>query len=819
LNVCISMILLGIVVLFADGGRHDVVEAIDDPPAVAEEPIEQSPIDQTPIVQEPEWNAGWVVGFMTDTADLTVVWEHGDVRLYVQSSQLLYSSGEVESQVVYEWFAPLQGQAWTNGEYVLIGTQLAAVGSSYEKDHGGWLAIKVSPKPTILYQETRFYGPQEVLSVTVTDQPRLFFFSVVNGSSFSEYAFDPYSPVWISTHWGLIDSTVPLTTPAKVDGMKHFADSRVFRLSDGTEVYSFVDEFGNVVYFKQRSDSFAIRHVGYELVDVKRIASSEGSPLIWGHYRNLAGDDRMAFLHSDDIFPMEPRLWEDDWQAFDRITFTRYSPEKLEGIRLRNPDYSVVDSSWYRQFPLQGAKLVSSKGSRMEFEVGGETKYISWYDVMNTADGSEVDPELIWSAPLERYTTREGLHEYDFFDYGRQSGMVLEWMHPYDYVYGYGVYNTNAPLPDGYLDALGDKYGYGMHDGADSLTTRKIGAKWYALYGRKISEFVDGDLTEIGEWPVAQSVEIGDGFSGHGPRDFVRAGNYWFVADTEASRVIKMNDRMEVVAELAVPTPDRILVDGKRLNVDSLTSIWTVDLDLQVMEIKTKPFASSAKLNKLVNEYFSDQQRYVDQESGITWYYLGGMLYQYNEGKQEFRTLFMSYNENQLAQVRILPYGDEILVVLDRRLERFDRKGNWLGTIEYPRSNPDGIYAETPLGENSQYFDEEAGILYLVQGYRVLGIDLNQGEVRTIFRQNYSNIGKLIPYEGSLYFMLHSSNDHHYDVWSRKANPKDLFIEVVKIDLQTSAIRRFLVDEYYDVLDIEPGTDGQPVFNLLRNTW
>ncbi len=151
---------------------------------------------------------------------------------------------------------------------------------------------------------------------------------------------------------------------------------------------------------------------------------------------------------------------------------------------------------------------------------------------------------------------------------------------------------------------------------------------------------------------------------------------------------------------------------------------------LKLMNAKPQAFQSTTGMKKTVFEHFKPQEWYQDRQSGLTWYYLNGYLYQYDEGKREYRSFYIGYNENAFAGVRIVSYEDEVIVLLDRRLERFDRQGKWLSSLAYPRSKPDGIYDRTTQGENSLIIDEATDVFYLVQGYRILRIDWKRNEVK-----------------------------------------------------------------------------------------
>ncbi|WP_219834971.1 hypothetical protein [Paenibacillus sp. R14(2021)] len=230
----------------------------------------------------------------------------------------------------------------------------------------------------------------------------------------------------------------------------------------------------------------------------------------------------------------------------------------------------------------------------------------------------------------------------------------------------------------------------------------------------------------------------------------------------------------------------------------------SVDSALKLKDRAAQPYVSTRSKKKVASD-FLPQQWYRDAKSGLTWYVVLDWLYQYDEGKQTYRSFYLGMNENARAHARIIPYQDEVLVLLDRRMERFDRQGHRISTLAYPRVQPDGIYASTPQGENSWVMDEAAGTIYLVQGYRVLGIDLKRNEARTVFRQSFADIGELLVHKGSIYFLLHSNQmdfDRQGQSNGKEASAK-MVTEVVRLGRQTLGLHRYFVRGFYDVLRLD----------------
>lgn len=796
----ISAALLAVVILLSNPNWTEKRAEVLQTPA-------DSGAEAAPSPSEP--HAEPILRFDTDSAEPYVIWQRDSKMLYAQGLRLIYSPGGEEKQVLHEWKKPLPAQAWRNGDLVLLGTQLIDAASAEEGHRGQWLAVRVATEPEVVAEENIYFGPEEVLAAKYAEQPQVFYAAVRNGDRFAEYLFDPAARgEWVHVQYGLTaESVQPLPIPAQTDTLERFEFTNAFPMPSGEVVYAYHDETGSFIYYKERDlYPYVSRTNGYTLEDAKWIPFADDAPQVLGKYRDSAGNPMMAFLYRNDPLPLEPKLWEGDWRALNDRAFVRVLPEKLEVVRYPDPNITENRMPYMASFSTEGRSWVSTVGSRAMYEDNGELRHLSFYDVANSV---EADPASIWLSALSHYSIRQErrVNEPVPFD----THEIPEWEYPGD--------NTNAEIPDALREAVGEAhqdsdYGY-------ARVYRKIGERWFVLVDRHFYEFKDGKLSAIGEMPVTVMVRTGEAFGGQGPQDFALAGDSWFVADTEASRVLKLNGRLEVQAELEVPNPYRLTIQGEQVGIASTSELWNADLSLKLLNVEPLPYVSTAEMKKEPIEQFWPQQWYGDPRSGLTWYYLQGWLYQYREREQAYRSFFIGFNENDLAQVRIMPYRDEVLVLMDRRLERFDRQGNRIGAIEFPRTRPDGIYDRTPQGENSMYLDAKSERIIMVQGYRVLEIHLASGEVRTIFRQNYADIGELIPYDdgNSLYFLLSSNENYRYMRMERedRAAGVIMYSEVVRIDLQDDQVRRFVVDGYFDGLRLEGDAagGGSPSFVLL----
>lgn len=770
----------------------------------------------TPLVEiiepvETAWQS--LIGeFRLDVHEPHILWKNGLSSLYVQNLQLYSLTDGSRAISLYEWTEPHVAEAWLNGDRLLIGVQVKkrdisqlAMGSG---NLGHWLGIKIAVEPVVDYNETTFFGPQEVEQMLAAENPRLFIATVMNGDAYSELLLDSELGNWISVHR---ERLTPLPGGfKKQQEMRYLTEGRVFNLVDGSTMYTYADK-GDTMLYSEDPNSLVRRYSNLELMDIKEIDTLDASHQLLGRFRNEAGGEVMMFLNQgndDTPIPIEHRLWEEDWQMLSpySLTFMQTMPGKLEimqyTVTYLDDGRKHIGEQTLTSFSTVGARLLANQGSLLTYEVGSEKKQISWYDLLHSGSQT-VDP--IWLTPMKDYKSSEEI----------RPNHDSEWTTPKVPAIEYEEYNTNAKIPEELWRAMDEvlvdsDYGYGK-------TFRLIDDLWYVLYDNYFFLYKEGELRKIGDMPITISVSIDAAAGGRTARDFVRVDESWIVADTEGSRVLKLDEKLQIRAEFAVPTPYRLSVKGDQLTVASEGNLITIDSSFMLKGKESLAFKSTGKMVNEADKYFRTQQYMEDKENGLTWYYYDGLLYQYREQEKELRSFFVGYNENFTGTVRMIPYRDEMLVMLDRRLERFDRQGNWLSRIEFPRSQPDGIYDRTPHGENSNMLDEASGVLYLVQGYRIVAIDLQRNGVREVFRQNYSDIGKLIDYKDDLYVLLHANENDRYEQRRGDSTAQGPFYtEIIKLSKLDSSHERFIVKGFYEDMEVHDGADGKPAFILKR---
>ncbi|HIW34860.1 MAG TPA: hypothetical protein IAA29_18955 [Candidatus Paenibacillus intestinavium] len=794
ITIVISLIIVVVVVaiglLYFLNRNIDQVE--DQYPVVVDQ-------DKAPIIPQ-----SMSLEFDTNAQEAVVIWEHDQSKLYVENLHLYYSSDDgLAREELYTWDKAYQAEAWVNGEYILIGTQLIDADSAQEGHRGNWLTVQPHENGKISEPQRWHFGPQEVVSLNALEEPNLFFVRYINnGVAVNEMVYQAAQENWQVINPGLNDSVaLPLEAPSN-SGLT-FTFEPINNLGNDIKAYVYRDDAGSIVYIAEPNLT-VLRYAGYNMINTRLLHSIDDSGIVLGHFQNEAGSELFSLLSESfsSIIPVDDRLFAGEWIALNSSTFVNVETEQIETL-VYNNGYSLDDNiPQYKKFLTTEAKLIKSHGSLLQYEVNGKMQYLSLYDLVHTANA---DFQTLLMTTLMDYEMASV--ERDIIDNVFETHPIFK----QDFL----VANTNEVIPnelDEAIDAIYEEVDYSF-----AKTYRKIDDLWYVIVDEKFYRYNNNELVEIGTLPITMMARIGEGFEGYGVKDFLRINDKWIFTDTEASRIIMVNEQLEVEQELAVHLPNQLSLQGDQLHVTSPTWQYTVDKDFNLIDKKKVGYESSVDRNMVEAEYFRPLQYMTDIESGLTWYYLNGYVHQYHKQKQQYRTFYTGHNVNARGTERLIPYGEEVLVMLDTRLERFDRQGQWLGVIEYPRTEPDGIYDRSPVGENSYVLDEVEDMIYLVQGYRMISIDLNNGVVNTVFQQNYSNIGNVSRYGDTITFILHSNYEDRYQAL-RMVEETDYsqYTELVQLDMNSYEAKRFLISGYVDGLEIDTEQPDQPNFHLYR---
>lgn len=720
--------------------------------------------------------------FATGTTEQLMLWRKDSQELYVQHNQLYYSPGKEEAPVLLQqWASSLPAQAFVNGNYLLIGAQTRIASASQTEPAGLWLAIELAEKPKVVEKGEQFFGPNEIVASAFTQSANLFSFTMKLQNSLTQRIYDPANNRWHQVS----DKPIPgeeLALFEKDNAVHYLQQQESYELSEDETMDVFDDSGSSLVYFSNPSKEM-LRFDGYELLVARPIHKPDQTLMILGHLRDSAGNEAAVFFERADlVLPIDERLWQGKWLAVDPYNFVQITSEAIDVLQYEEGFASIDNEPVYKQFQLGAAKLISENGLLAEFEVEGKKQLLHFYDLVHT----EADTlDSIWAEWMQDPDVQAV--DNSELDPVWENHIIVEWSGE--------ERNANAEVPPALQRAVDELYS--DSDYVFAKTYRYLQSTWYVLVEKDFYQYQNNKLTKLGEWPVTIEVAIGEGASGFGAMDFVKLEQGWLVADTKANRVIKLDRDMKIAAELSVPVPSKLIVKQGSVHIESLLNEIVTDLDLLMMETNMQEFKAVTAV--VEQDYLKPRQWYKDEASGLVWYSFMGRLFQYDEQNEQFKSAFLGISRNAHAKAQIFPYKDTIAVMLDHRLELFDREGNWLGDIQFPRSEPDGIYDRTPEAENKAIIDEAAGKIFLVQGYRILSIDLELKQATSLFRQNYAEIADMQMHDGKLYLLLHNhiEDRYHYSNPVGDESQQSYYSELVQIDPADKHIERAIAEGFY----------------------
>lgn len=720
--------------------------------------------------------------FATGTTEQLVLWRKDSQELYVQHNQLYYTSGKEEAPVLLQqWASSLPAQAFVNGNYLLIGAQTRTASASQTEPAGLWLAIELAEKPKVVEKGEQFFGPNEIVASAFTQSANLFSLTMKLQNRLTQRIYDPANNRWHQVS----DKPIPgeeLALFEKDNAVHYLQQQESYELSEDETMDVFDDSGSSLVYFSNPGKEM-LRFDGYELLVARPIYKPDQTLMILGHLRDSAGNEAAVFFERADlVLPIDERLWQGKWLAVDPYNFVQITSEAIDVLQYEEGFASIDNEPVYKQFQLGAAKLISENGLLAEFEVEGKKQLLHFYDLVHT----EADTlDSIWAEWMQDPDVQAV--DNSELDPVWENHNIVEW--------GEEERNANAEVPPALQRAVDELYS--DSDYVFAKTFRYLKSTWYVLVEKDFYQYQKNKLTKLGEWPVTIEVAIGEGASGFGAMDFVKLEQGWLVADTKANRVIKLDRDMKIAAELSVPVPSKLIVKQGSVHIESLLNEIVTDLDLLMMETNMQEFKAATAV--VDQDYLKPRQWYKDEASGLVWYSFMGRLFQYDGQNEQFKSAFLGISRNAHAKAQIFPYKDTIAVMLDHRLELFDREGNWLGDIQFPRSEPDGIYDRTPEAENKAIIDEDAGKIFLVQGYRILSIDLESKQVTSLFRQNYAEIADMQMHDGKLYVLLHNhiEDRYHYSNPVGDESQHSYYSELVQIDPADKHIERAITEGFY----------------------
>ncbi|NBI30426.1 hypothetical protein [Chengkuizengella marina] len=691
--------------------------------------------------------------------------QNGELKFVFESNkemklERLLSFDEVTDQMHF----------WIHNQTILMG------GERKERYSDGdlkpaWYGISFSSEeggpsiPKVFKISELNYLADQVLTMTYVIEPNLFFMVLDGNSSFREIIYQPgtFNFEYVNNEFQHIrednyndfvkqyDYRKPQAQETPVDfnniNKYHFPENN-------TDLFTFEDERGTIVYYKKENRKpYIKRFVDFKINDFKMIFDANNKSYPFGHFTDpndkklyILPTENEAKLHSNSL------LWDsNDWRLirphYDNISFYKIDNNELQIIRY---NYNHRDDTFKDEsisYVIKDAKFIKQYKTLLEFELKDETKHLSLYDLSknvlplneqinknhsmwvhdlniqmevetNIKDKSKAD-EIEVNLPINRFKTSD------------ESQIPKE-----------------LKREELFKDESGDII--------SDLTIKNISNEWHIIRDNILYKLQGEKLNKIGELPISKSyfVLYGSAVVIYTANDFTKIENYWIIADTYGNRIIKLNKKLEIISQYALNLPEKISVnDDGSIQIESIEGYTLLDDNLNFLSQNSKNFQTFEE-GLLENRNIETDLYYHDLENDMIWIYDYG-LFQHKPGTQQFRNLYIGHRYADHAKTRILSYKKQVIILFDNRVILFDKSGNWANTIFFPRD--DKTYRMQIYGESSYYLDEEDGIIYLLQDYRVLQINLETNKVKTIFHQNYNNLGNLLYKNNKLYFSVHSS--------------------------------------------------------------
>lgn len=779
-------------------------------------------------------SAGWPRAdglFQTGSAQPLVLHRSPTIEeglYYIQNNQLvrLYlEQARLRNDILLTFERSFPARLWTSGDSLLIGIQLP------QRDHprGRWHSLQLSGgeggKPSLHTMDGSYFGPDQVLTMTAVEEPRLLVLTVQNNTGFSELLYEPGMDTFVPVHaeFAPFASTdtieeYRLRKPRQNEQLLSFSSERRFQLEDGTQALVFEDERGILIYARRDRWPIVERYVDHRAKTVLSLPADSGQPALLAHLAAPDGREILAFPSQGRYayLDFQPKLLEAGWRAAHLYSFYRIGEQEIELLQYRYEARDTPAKSDYIAYPVAGIRLLEQSEGLLQFARNGadEPVTVALDDLLHvrTEGGGRSDiieqlalhpvAEKTFPAPPGTDGTPEPIN----------TASLGHLRPPITVEVPARLWNASAQpraYPDSLRRALEDECLIGCGDYFIIPTARELNGDWYVLVLDVLYRLEGESLAEIARLPVqlADVVHYGKGAASYTAQDFTVFDDGWLVADTFGNRLLRMDAQFRPLDEHASPFPVAVAVESSnRIRLESLKGVSWLNAALRPVNQTDKPAEHDSSFEKIEN---SKVPSYADTQKGREWSYYNGYVNIRDRGTDQLRSRFVGYSLNGAYPESLLPYRDSVVLLQDERVVVFDRNGGWKRTIAFPRVPPHGDYAWPVSGEGSWRLDERAGKLYLVQGFRVLEVGLETGKTRVLFRQNESTPGPLVLLNGALYFTLHTGDPY---VLSEQRN------RLVALDIRTGASRRFALDTGWATVGAADGENGADDALWLRKT-
>ncbi|PYI57388.1 hypothetical protein [Paenibacillus flagellatus] len=754
-----------------------------------------------PVANEAVWEEAllWseASGAFSSHADTpVVVLRTDDLMLFVRNGELRYARKGADQGVLMHFPEKLQVTRWPGDRGLLLGGTPEAAPAAGQTLIHSWTYIplpleKENPAASVRTMGPTDFAPAEAVRVRAIENPLRLLIQTRSSGERNEYMLTPGSDTvrYVSSilppERDLPDRIVPQTHDDRITPL--VPDRSIS--GPAQPIYSFRSEDGTLLYQTEPSESAAF-YPGLAYDSSVRVAAEKaGEERFAVLLKSDAGATYMASPGESWLYPWHAELSTPGWVALNKHSLYRLTESRLETAAYRFVRGGA--ELHMSALPLEDLTYVGRTGTRLEFAgtKDGGGVFLSLHDLSNLQTPEPRTADLSIRAQLDGVPIpSEPAAPAPYFEERRVPFSKFD------------PDRWPSTLPAGLTEELDKLRDMGSGDAMSSTTFYEHSGTWYVLEYDRLSRFVPEReplkrLEFVARLPVGVSCSVSNYSVCRTAERFLQASGHWFVADTYKDRLLKLNDRFEIVGETNVPLPTSVLLDeGGGLSVEALDGTYRFDLELRLDGKRERGFTAVPAGSDTVASLFPSAY-WEDASTGLLWYYESGYLHQYRSDTKTVRSTYAGHLENARGAFRIVPYRDRVLAFSDHLLLQFRRAdGRFLRAFRFDRAEPDGIYDTSPTGENSFVLDQQKSRLYLVQGYRILDIDLESGTVRELFRQDHAELGRIVLDRDRLLFTLQPGGR-----WAgMQHDDPGLANELIRLDLGTGRTARYgIPDSYY----------------------
>lgn len=719
-----------------------------------------------------------------------------DMLLYVHSSELRYIRKGREEESLVSFGDRLQLRMWKGTKGILLGGTPEAVPLTEEPVQYPWYYIRLTLEEnkgsSAIAVGSNFIPPADVVKVEAAAQPELLVLHTLTNGHLQSAVITPgsdqvryigyFSHPEISGHEAVADQALP--------GEISDLQSHPFIDAGDQTIYSFSNKEGTLVYRASPVDNISFyRGLRYDSPLAFPVDGVEGVSRYAVLLQSDNGGKYMAYPNEYSLFPWSPMLQSPGWKSLNSYLMYRLSDSRIETIAYNHA----------------GGLLESHESGIAIDQLEPQSRSGTRFDFINKADRSKVQLSLYDLSNI--YTPNPQLENLRIRDLPAGTPVTVKKLQPHPYYEERtvpfskgGRENFPSNVPAALKQELEDLHNQGSGDGWGSTTFYEEKGTWYVLQFDQLFRFVPERkplerLEQITPIPVGYSCSVNQASACRTAEGMLRAEGSWFIADTYNDRILRLNDEFAIIDEANLPLPNSISLTGnKKLVVESFSGTFTYDLELKLTSKQEKVEFTKVPAGSQATASISPASYYEDKSSGLLWYYESGYVHQYRKQDDKIRSYYVSHLENGRGTFKILPYQDRIIAFSDHRLLQFRQNdGGFLQSVRYDRVQPDGIYDTTSFGESSYALDQSAGRLYLVQGYRILMIDLESGKVSEVFRESNTDIGEIVIHQNSLIFTLQPGGR-----WAQQGGAdQGVANQLIRLKLDNGQTARYAIPGYY----------------------